>query len=168
MNYLKELFYGRPNITQQIVNSNNEKAIASNIQNTEPIKFCELCFTKKQPYTEYSLTFCQHKHRAGILPLFCRDEYMQEHYINAIKNNNIEYDSTFPNFNESITNITQYNQFVSILEKKYIDEAIKNKNTIKIIKTCNPNTFQYEGKDYDFTNYNFKVIINNDKNEYIP
>lgn len=147
MNYLKELFYGRTNNTLQTVNSNK---------------------TKKN-VTEYAMSFCQFKRqRTGMLhPLYASDQ-VRGWFIDGIKNNIPDFNSTFPVFDEQITNATDYNKLISSLEKKYTDEAIKNKNSIQIIKTVIPYTFQYDGKEYDFTDYNFKVIINNDKNDYIP
>ncbi len=143
MNYLK-LFH-----CQSVTNPNNHNS-APNI-------------------TNYFAKFCQYKYqRTGMLhPLYANDQ-VRGWYIDGIKNNALDYTTTFPEFNEKIADATQFNQAVLDLEQKYTTDAINNKKTIKIIKTVTPNIFSYNGKEYDFTDYKFEVIINNDKNDSWP
>ena len=173
MNYLKELFCGQLNNTQQTKKSNNENTIASNMQNTNSIhntanNYNADTVSVTKNVTEYSLSFCQFKYqRTGLLHPLYANYQIREWFIDGIKNNVPDYNTTFPVCNEKISNVSDYNNLISLLEKKYTEEAIKNKNTIKIIKTVSPYTFTYNGKDYDFTDHYFKIIINNNKNDYI-
>jgi hypothetical protein len=67
-------------------------------------------------------------------------------------------------FNQPLENVPETR--ITIEPKAdYKVELSSDKKTIKIIKTVTPNIFSYNGKEYDFTDYKFEVIINNDKNE---
>lgn len=109
---------------------------------------------------KYSLSYCQYKYQnSGIIPLVFPYEYLKMMKITGIKNNEPHLLSTFPDFNEKISNPEHYEQIIHDLEKTYTTDAIKNNHIIKITKTITPDIVNYKNNEYDLSKYEFNVTI---------
>ena len=139
MNYLKDLIFGAP--------VNTSVSTPEPWENIPEPKVIEKYSLSYRPYW-----FC------GMAPAIWTDE-VNIFKIKAIESNQTYYSSTFPDFNEKIFDTEHYEQVIYNLEQKYTNKAINDNNNIEIIKRIKTETFNYNDKDYDFSRYEFVVII---------
>lgn len=141
MNYLSELIFGKK---------------------TEPAKWENIYESKI--VAKYCLHYCPYRYQNSGMVDINPENQVRQWKIDGINNNETYYSSTFPDFNEKIFDTEHYEQVIYNLEKKYTNlvktnKAINNNNNIEIIKRINPETFNYNDKDYDFSRYEFIVNI---------
>jgi hypothetical protein len=124
----------------------------------------EINNNKRLNLEKYSIKYCQYKYQnSGMLPLLCVDEYLRQLKIEGIERNEPYYNSTFPNINDKILNLTDYEKIINELEQKYTTSAFYLNKDIKIEKKITPLFFNHNEKDYNLSEYEFVVTLS-DKN----
>lgn len=138
MNYIKHLLFG-------------EKI---NLDNT---------LNKDKMLEKYSIEYCQYKYtNSGMShPIYGGggDMYLNQFKIEAVERSEPHYKSTFPDFNEKILNIVDYEKYIKELEQKYTSSAFDSNKVIKITKKITPFFFNHNNKNYNLSNYEFIITI---------